>query len=181
MKKTELAKLLNISGSMVSRLARKGMPTDSLDRAQRWRRRHLETGRMKGIRYDPSRPRGQAPPQPDGTGAEGEPPAPVVSFEEIISEIASRPMWAMRPVDLVAAVNRRHALFELKETAVALGVFDAIEASWQAAMAATPGAVWQVFVACDLAASSPELTREEIFRMASPDPVGQADDADQEA
>ena len=55
MTKTELAKQLGISASMVSRLARRGMPTDSLERAQRWRRRHLEPGRMKGVRFDNSR------------------------------------------------------------------------------------------------------------------------------
>lgn len=52
MTKKELAALLGISGAMVTRLAKRGMPTDSLERAQRWRRRHLEPGRVKGVRYD---------------------------------------------------------------------------------------------------------------------------------
>lgn len=38
---------------MVSRLAKRGMPVDCVDRAKRWRRRHIETGRMKGVRFDP--------------------------------------------------------------------------------------------------------------------------------
>ncbi|MDE2416461.1 MAG: hypothetical protein KGN32_01520 [Burkholderiales bacterium] len=55
MQQKELATLLDISPAMVSRLAKRGMPTDSLERAQRWRKRHLEPGRVKGSRYDPSR------------------------------------------------------------------------------------------------------------------------------
>ena len=54
MLKKELAALLNISPAMVSRLAKRGMPTDNLERAQRWRKRHLEPGRVKGSRYDPN-------------------------------------------------------------------------------------------------------------------------------
>lgn len=50
----DLAKLLGISASMVSRLVKKGMPTDSVERAQRWRKRHLEPGRIKGARFDPT-------------------------------------------------------------------------------------------------------------------------------
>ena len=53
MLKKELARLLGVSESMVSRHAKQGMPIDSLERAQRWRRRHLEPGRIKGQRYDP--------------------------------------------------------------------------------------------------------------------------------
>lgn len=53
MQQKELAKLLGISPGMVSRHARKGMPTDTLDRAKKWRKRHLEPGRIKGSRYDP--------------------------------------------------------------------------------------------------------------------------------
>lgn len=49
----DLAEQLGISGSMVSRLAKRGMPTDSLERAQRWRKRHLEPGRVKGQRFEP--------------------------------------------------------------------------------------------------------------------------------
>lgn len=52
MLKKELAQLLGVSESMVSRHSKQGMPTDSVERAQRWRKRHLEPGRVKGIRYD---------------------------------------------------------------------------------------------------------------------------------
>lgn len=56
MKQKELAALLGVSEAMVSRLVKKGMPTDSLERAQRWRKRHLEPGRMKGVRFNPNQP-----------------------------------------------------------------------------------------------------------------------------
>lgn len=65
MMKKELAELLGISGSMVSKLAKRGMPVDSLERAQRWRKRHLEPGRVKGMRYDPDeKTRPPAPARP---------------------------------------------------------------------------------------------------------------------
>lgn len=53
MKKAELAQALGISASMVSRLAKRGMPVDCVDRAKRWRNRHIEPGRIKGVRFDP--------------------------------------------------------------------------------------------------------------------------------
>jgi transcriptional regulator with XRE-family HTH domain len=48
----ELAEALGITPSAVSQLAKRGMPTDSVDRANRWRRKHLQRGRMKGVRRD---------------------------------------------------------------------------------------------------------------------------------
>lgn len=53
MQQKELAALLGVSPAMVSRHAKKGMPTDTLERAEKWRRRHLEPGRVKGQRYEP--------------------------------------------------------------------------------------------------------------------------------
>lgn len=52
MQQRELAALLDISPAMVSRLVKKGMPSDTLERAERWRRRHLEPSRIKGTRID---------------------------------------------------------------------------------------------------------------------------------
>ena len=52
----ELAALLGISGAAVSKLVKRGMPTDSLERAKRWRKRHLEPGRIKGGKFDPNAP-----------------------------------------------------------------------------------------------------------------------------
>ncbi|MCU0950033.1 MAG: hypothetical protein MUC68_02970 [Burkholderiaceae bacterium] len=63
----ELALALGISPQMVSKLKARGMPTDSVERATRWRRRHLEPGRMRGMRAD--RPRVQASAQ-DGEARE---------------------------------------------------------------------------------------------------------------
>lgn len=51
MQQKELASLLDISPAMASRLVKKGMPTDTLERAEKWRRRHLEPGRVKGARF----------------------------------------------------------------------------------------------------------------------------------
>lgn len=55
MQQQELATLLGVSAGMVSRHVKKGMPTDTLERAEKWRRRHLEPGRVKGVRYEPKR------------------------------------------------------------------------------------------------------------------------------
>lgn len=52
MNQNELAGLLGISPAAVTKLKKRGMPTDSLARAERWRRRHLEPGRAKGQRID---------------------------------------------------------------------------------------------------------------------------------
>jgi hypothetical protein len=52
MLKKDLAQLLGISPAMVTRLSQRGMPTDTLERAQRWRKRHLEPSRVKGNRFD---------------------------------------------------------------------------------------------------------------------------------
>lgn len=63
MQQKELASLLDISPAMVSRLAKRGMPTDTLERAEKWRRRHLEPSRVKGARIDTVK---AAPCKPDG-------------------------------------------------------------------------------------------------------------------
>jgi hypothetical protein len=65
MQQRELASQLDISPAMVSRLAKRGMPTDTLERAEKWRRRHLEPSRIKGTRIDtvkaaPGKPASQA-------------------------------------------------------------------------------------------------------------------------
>jgi hypothetical protein len=51
----QLAAALGISGSMTSRLVKRGMPVD-LERAQRWRARHLELARTKFMRADAPAP-----------------------------------------------------------------------------------------------------------------------------
>jgi hypothetical protein len=63
MQQKELAALLGISPAMVSRLVKRGMPT-TLEGAQRWRKRHLEPGRVKGSRFDPKQPSKATAPEP---------------------------------------------------------------------------------------------------------------------
>lgn len=72
MTQKELAEALGISQAAVSKLVRRGMPSDTVERASRWRRRHLQTGRMKGVRRD-AKPSTQ--PSPDDTAAQ-QPAAP---------------------------------------------------------------------------------------------------------
>lgn len=53
MNQNELAEQLGISPGMVSKLKKRGMPTDNIDRAKRWRKRHLQPGMVKGVKFDP--------------------------------------------------------------------------------------------------------------------------------
>lgn len=64
MQQKELAALLGVSPAMVSRHAKKGMPTDTLERAEKWRRRHLEPGRIKAVRCESGSTRKPAPARP---------------------------------------------------------------------------------------------------------------------
>ena len=75
MNQKELAALLGISGAMVSRLKKQGMPIDDPDRARRWRKRHLEPGRIKGSRFDPNLPKAAPTPTPTRQPARAAPPA----------------------------------------------------------------------------------------------------------
>lgn len=55
MLKKELAELLGISPAMVTKLAKIGMPTDTVEKAKRWRKLRLDPGRVKGVRFDPNK------------------------------------------------------------------------------------------------------------------------------
>ncbi len=59
-----LAELLGVSKGSASRMAAKGMPTDSLEAAAAWRKTHLDPARTKGNRFDEHR-RPRTVPQPD--------------------------------------------------------------------------------------------------------------------
>jgi phage terminase Nu1 subunit (DNA packaging protein) len=48
----QLAQALGISPAMVTKLMKRGMPVDSIERATKWRKRHLEVSRTKGNRMD---------------------------------------------------------------------------------------------------------------------------------
>lgn len=67
-----LARALDISASMCSRLARRGMPVDDVERARRWRRRHLELARTKGARMHVAGSDSQTSAPGAVAGAEGE-------------------------------------------------------------------------------------------------------------
>src|SRR5216683_3495223 len=61
-----LAKALEISQPMVSKLAKQGMPLDSVEAAREWRRRHLDNHLTVDYRLQtqPCGPRRKAPPDP---------------------------------------------------------------------------------------------------------------------
>ena len=82
MNQKELAQALGISPGMVSRLVRRGMPADDLQRAQRWRKRHLEPGRVKGARFDPTASSAVQTPAPA--------PAPAISPIENLVRLAAK-------------------------------------------------------------------------------------------
>lgn len=66
MQQKELAALLGVSQAMVSRHIKMGMPSDSLERAQKWRRRKLAPSRIKGVRVGTAEPpKPGAPPVQD--------------------------------------------------------------------------------------------------------------------
>lgn len=48
----ELSEQLGVSQSTISNDSARGMPVDSVERARRWRKKHIQPGRMKGIRRD---------------------------------------------------------------------------------------------------------------------------------
>lgn len=56
----DIAEGLGISAAMVSKLKKRGMPVTSVAAAEKWRRRHLEPARTKGLRAGTTR---AAPPQ----------------------------------------------------------------------------------------------------------------------
>ena len=92
MQQKELATLLNISPAMVSRLAKRGMPTDTLERAERWRRRHLEPGRVKGARIDqPGGPRPTPAPKPSRAAGDPGNDAPQGGDPDVADANASEP------------------------------------------------------------------------------------------
>lgn len=57
MKNKDLAKGLTLSPSAVTRLVQRGMPTDSVGAARKWRTKHLQAASVKGARIDTARGR----------------------------------------------------------------------------------------------------------------------------
>jgi hypothetical protein len=108
MQQKELATLLDISPAMVSRLAKRGMPTDTLERAERWRRRHLEPGRVKSVRADTRQTTKPAPATP------ASPPRPVAYVSDVaVEEMADLVNGALTRGDQDRAAARIVQLREL--------------------------------------------------------------------
>lgn len=102
MLKKELAQHLGVSESMVSRHAKQGMPTDSVERAQRWRKRHLEPGRVKGSRYDSkAKPAEKAAKMPD--------------IAQCVALLGEALQAGPVPHDAPLLLNTRHALRTLPD------------------------------------------------------------------
>lgn len=116
-----LAKGLGISPSMCSRLARRGMPVDSIERAERWRRRHLDMARMKGIRVESqtSAPRGPAA-------------AAISATDQLRRLVKDHSICSNLPTALVAQIRALLRRMPLEEF---VRFFDGIEGCW---------VVWQV-------------------------------------
>ena len=62
MLKKDLAEALEISGAMVSKLTKRGMPVHSIDAARRWREKNLSPSHTKQFRAPPIRRHPTAPP-----------------------------------------------------------------------------------------------------------------------
>lgn len=74
----ELAKALGVSRATVSKDEKRGMPIDDVTRARRWRKRHLQPGRMKGIRRDTV---------PDSENSAPSPAAPPADIDDLCDDI----------------------------------------------------------------------------------------------
>jgi hypothetical protein len=135
----DLAKELDISPSMVSQLKKRGMPVNSVEAAERWRRRHLTFARTKGTRAGTERP------------------APA---ERAIGETVSGGRVSDTLVDraTAAALARVRALGLLGKDALVGDTFGVLKPMLQHAMAAVPPAarehvqlpleVWDALTAC---------------------------------
>lgn len=111
---THLAELLNVSKGSVSRMAARGMPTESLEAAQAWRKSKLDPARIKGARFDQYR---KSQPQPTAK------PAPTPTLADAQSD------------HLAHAV----ALMNLADASLANGVsIDALVPTLRAALHAVP-------------------------------------------
>lgn len=135
----DLAEALDISPSMVSQLKKRGMPVDSVDAAERWRRRHLTFARTKGNRAGTERPA-------QAEGAIGK-SVPCGRVSDTLVDRAT-----------AAALARVRALGLLGKDALAGDTFEVLRPMLQHAMAAVPPAarehvqlpleVWDALTAC---------------------------------
>ena len=154
MKQYELAELLGITPAMVSKLARRGMPTDSLERATRWRKRHLEPGRVKGSRY--------------GTEATAARPLPGVAVPFLLEAVAA--------LDVALTADQGDPLLD----GLVMGVRERLRAVPDAMVPALPLRVWLCLVDWMLADDAPvhmeadqgrALKPLEFAALVNPDPA----------
>lgn len=89
----DLAAALGISGAMVSKLAKRGMPTTDTDAARRWRRRHLNPAQTKGNRFDAAQP-------PVAAAASGDDGAEALAYAQRMVDLAAE----LLPLGKLAAV-----------------------------------------------------------------------------
>ena len=125
MSQKELAEALNISPAMVSKLAKRGMPTDTLERAQRWRKRHLEPGRVKAFKAPAGRATQQTPPpQQSGHAVASAGHAPTGQPGNWL-DMAAPELVSVRTVEAVAAALGHHptaAVIEQTPTSMVIDI-----------------------------------------------------------
>lgn len=114
MNQKQLAAALGLSPSMVSKLAGRGMPVDSVERAQRWRKAKLPFARMKGNRAGTA---SAAPFAAPGSRAEG--------------TLTAAP-------DADQAVRRVAHLMQLASIALAADRFELVELELRSALREVP-------------------------------------------
>lgn len=113
MTQNELAAALGITPAQVSQLKRRGMPTDDVARAQRWRNRHLQTGRMKGIRR--LSPTGQPEPR---LQAQPVPQDPATSMDDV--DLFDEPEDDYQEVAIYKHARSRREHFQAEMARIAL-------------------------------------------------------------
>lgn len=128
MQHKELAAALGISGAMVSRLVKRSMPTDTVERAERWRSRHLEPARLKGTRIDTVQATARA------SMIELRPVAGVTTKSKL-----DRPQTgAADNAGGAFAVDRAMSMASLASVALSAGAFELAEIELRSALRAVP-------------------------------------------
>ncbi len=102
MQQKELAALLGVSQSMVSRHIKMGMPADTLERAQKWRRKKLVPGRIKGVRVDTANTW-----KPGAAPVQGQHPPIGTDFQE--GDPSDEPLFEARRRLMVSDANQAEA------------------------------------------------------------------------
>lgn len=125
MNQRELATELGIDGALVSRLKARGMPVDSVQAAQDWRRRNVAPY-YRCNKAPPARPAGVAPPSATGNLV-----STVSALEAVLEDTAVMPRTAL----LAVVDGLATAAVDLLNAGRPLG---AIEPALRAALSAVP-------------------------------------------